>query len=121
MNVDAEHVPLGWRFFAIMTTLILCCFLAALDMTIVATAVPAIADAFHSLDHMGWYGSVFFLTQATFQSTWGKVYGIFDLKRMFLLSIAIFELGSLVCGAAPNSIALILGRAIAGLGLVSSS
>lgn len=116
LNLDAKHPPLSWRFLAIMSALILCCFLAALDMTIVATAVPAIADAFHSLDHVGWYGSAFFLTQATFQSTWGKVYGIFDLKHMFLLSIAIFEVGCLISGVAQNSSTVIAGRAIAGLG-----
>lgn len=115
-DVDAEQLPKGWRFVAILTTLILCCFLAALDMTIVATAVPAIADAFQSLDHVGWYGSVFFLTQATFQSTWGKVYGMFDLKRMFLLSIAIFEIGCLISGVAKGSSTVIAGRAIAGIG-----
>ncbi|PVH92289.1 putative MFS transporter [Periconia macrospinosa] len=109
-------VPKGWRFWAIITTLILSCFLAALDMTIVATAIPAIADTFHSLDDVGWYGSAFFLTQATFQSTWGKVYGIMDLKRMFLLSMAIFEIGCLISGVARSSATVIVGRAIAGLG-----
>ncbi|XP_014550601.1 hypothetical protein COCVIDRAFT_115059 [Bipolaris victoriae FI3] len=116
LDVGAEQLPKGWRFVAILTTLILCCFLAALDMTIVATAVPAIADAFQSLDHVGWYGSVFFLTQATFQSTWGKVYGMFDLKRMFLWSIAIFEIGCLISGVAKDSSTVIAGRAIAGIG-----
>ena len=47
---------------------------------------------------------------------WGKVYKYFPLKIGFLISIFIFELGSLICAVAPNSKALIIGRAIAGLG-----
>lgn len=47
---------------------------------------------------------------------WGKVYKYFPLKVSFLTAIFIFELGSLICGVAPNSSALIVGRAIAGLG-----
>ena len=47
---------------------------------------------------------------------WGKGYKFFKLKITFLFSIFIFELGSLICAAAPNSVALIIGRAIAGAG-----
>ena len=55
------------------------------------------------------------MTIGGFQSAWGKVYKYFPLKISFLISIFIFELGSLICGVAPNSTALIVGRAIAGL------
>jgi MFS family permease len=47
---------------------------------------------------VGWYGSAFFLTVASSQSSWGKAYKYFDLKLVFLISIAVFEIGSLVCG-----------------------
>lgn len=56
------------------------------------------------------------MTLGGFQSAWGKAYKYFPLKISFLLAIFIFELGSLICGVAPNSVALIVGRAIAGLG-----
>jgi len=68
------------------------------------------------LDLVGWYGAAFFLTVGAFQSTWGKAYKYFPLKATFLIAIFIFELGSLICGVAPNSTALIVGRAIAGVG-----
>ena len=58
----------------------------------------------------------FFLTLASFQSTWGKAYRYFPLKISFLTSIFIFEVGSLICGVAQNSTTLIVGRAIAGVG-----
>jgi MFS family permease len=46
----------------------------------------------------------------------GKFYSFFPIKTVFLIAISIFEIGSLICGVAPNSIALIIGRAIAGVG-----
>lgn len=85
-------------------------------MTIVATAIPRITDQFHSVDQVGWYGSAFFLTLGAFQSTWGKAYKYFPLKLSFLISILIFEVGSLICAVANNSTTLIVGRAIAGAG-----
>lgn len=56
------------------------------------------------------------MTVGGFQSTWGKVFKYFPLKISFLMAIFIFEVGSLICGVAPNSVALIIGRAIAGVG-----
>jgi len=85
-------------------------------MTIVATAIPRITDQFKSVDQVGWYGSAFFLTLGAFQSTWGKAYKYFPLKLSFLISIFIFEVGSLICAVAKNSATLIVGRAIAGAG-----
>ncbi|KAH8599286.1 putative HC-toxin efflux carrier [Bisporella sp. PMI_857] len=112
---DGEY-PGGFALWMIVVALVLSIFLVSLDMTIVATAIPKITDEFRGLDLVGWYGSAFFLTLASFQSTWGKAYKYFPLKITFLISIFFFELGSLICGVAPNSTALIVGRAIAGLG-----
>lgn len=50
------------------------------------------------------------------QPTLGKIYTYYNTKYLFLLSFLVFEVGSTVCAAAPNSIALIVGRAIAGAG-----
>ncbi|GJC79011.1 putative efflux pump gsfJ [Colletotrichum liriopes] len=108
--------PTGVRLTFIVVALVLSMFLVALDMTIVATAIPKITDEFRGLDQVAWYGSAFFMCVAAFQSTWGKAYKYFPLKTSFLLSIFIFEVGSLICGVAPNSVALIVGRAIAGVG-----
>ncbi|UNI23780.1 hypothetical protein JDV02_009580 [Purpureocillium takamizusanense] len=115
-DAEVEPLPKGFRFLAIIGSLMLCCFLAALDMTIVATAVPAISDTFHSLGDIAWYGSAFFLTQTTFQATWGKIYGIFDLRAAFAVSILTFEIGCIVSAAAPSSAAVVIGRVISGIG-----
>ncbi|KIM96951.1 hypothetical protein OIDMADRAFT_131307, partial [Oidiodendron maius Zn] len=65
---------------------------------IIATAIPRITGEFQSIDHIGWYGSAFFLTLASFQSTWGKTFKFFLLKKAFVCAIGIFQLGSLICG-----------------------
>ncbi|KAL3422560.1 major facilitator superfamily transporter [Phlyctema vagabunda] len=113
---DTNEYPDATRMIFIVIALVLSIFLVSLDMTIVATAIPKITDEFRGLDLVGWYGAAFFLTVGSFQSTWGKAYKYFPLKITFLVSIFIFELGSLICGVAPSSTALIVGRAIAGLG-----
>jgi hypothetical protein len=95
---DLEEYPSGARLLYLFLALILCMLLAVIDMTITATAVPHITDEFHSLNDVGWYASVFFMTVASSQSTWGKIFRYFDLKAMFLGSIALFELGNLICG-----------------------
>lgn len=58
----------------------------------------------------------YLLTTAAFQLFYGRVYSNFSIKYTFLAAILLFELGSLVCGLAPTSTALIVGRAVSGLG-----
>ena len=86
------------------------------DNTIIATAIPKITDQFQALEDVGWYGSAYLLTTCSFQLFFGKLYTFFPIKWVYLVAIFIFEVGSVVCGAAPNSSALIVGRAVSGLG-----
>ncbi|MCJ1299880.1 MFS sugar transporter [Hypocenomyce scalaris] len=113
---DEIEYPTGSKLAVITLALCLSVFLVALDNTIIATAIPRITDQFHALEDVGWYGSAYLLTTASFQLLFGKFYTFFSIKWVYLTAIAIFELGSLVCGVAPTSIALICGRAVAGLG-----
>ena len=115
-DANSEEYPSGARLFFVVLALVLAIFLVSLDLTIVATAIPKITGEFQGLHDVSWYSAAFFMTIGGFQSAWGKAYKYFPLKTTFLVSIFIFELGSLVCGAAPSSTALIVGRAIAGLG-----
>lgn len=96
--------------------LCLAAFLVALDRTIVATAIPRITDEFNSPGDVGWYGSAYLLTSCAFQPTYGRVFSHFNVRWSFVTALGLFELGSVICGAAPNSKTLIVGRAIAGLG-----
>ncbi|RSL74776.1 hypothetical protein CEP53_000057 [Fusarium sp. AF-6] len=106
----------GWKLALVITGLCLAVFCMALDNTIIATAIPRITDEFRALGDLGWYGSAYLLTTCSFQLFFGKLYSFYSVKWVFLTAIAFFELGSLVCGAAPTSAALIIGRAIAGIG-----
>ncbi|KAK1997033.1 major facilitator superfamily transporter [Colletotrichum falcatum] len=108
--------PGGTKLALIVAAACFSVFLMALDNCIIATAIPRITDEFNSLNDVGWYGSAYLLTTASIQLLFGKLYSFFSIKRIYLTAICIFELGSLVCGVAPNSISLIIGRAVAGLG-----
>ncbi|KAJ5443587.1 uncharacterized protein N7458_007459 [Penicillium daleae] len=112
----ADEYPHGLSLFFIVLAIMLATFIISLDQTIVGTAIPKITDQFHGLDKVSWYGSAYFMTFGGFQTSMGKAYRYFSLKTTFLVSLFIFEIGSLICGVAPNANALIAGRAIAGLG-----
>lgn len=77
--------------FIILGSLYLGTFLVALDTTIIGTALYAITDEFHALDHLAWYGTAYLLTFTALQPTFGKLYKVVDTKLMYLVSIAVFE------------------------------
>ena len=81
-----------------------------------ATAIPRITVEFSSLPDVGWYGSAYLLTQTALMPIFGKLYTFFSIKLIWIVTLLVFELGSIVCATAPNSTAFILGRAIAGIG-----
>ncbi|PHH89544.1 hypothetical protein CDD83_5803 [Cordyceps sp. RAO-2017] len=100
----------------VIVSVLMSIFLIALDRTIIATAIPQITNEFNSLPDVGWYGSAYLLTMCAFQLLFGKLYTIFPVKTVLLMSTLLFELASALCGAAPNSVAFIVGRAICGIG-----
>ncbi|KAL2807747.1 major facilitator superfamily domain-containing protein [Aspergillus granulosus] len=115
-DAERNYQPGSLKFWLIILGMYLAIFLVALDRTIIATAIPAITDDFHSISDIGWYGSSYMLTSASFNPVFGRLYQMYSTKWTFLSSIVLFEIGSAICGAAPNSTAFIVGRAIAGLG-----
>ncbi|KAI7179630.1 MFS general substrate transporter [Hortaea werneckii] len=114
-GVPNEYPPTR-EVVVVMIAILLALFLNALDRTIVATAIPAITNEFDSLQDIGWYGSAYMLTASSFQLLFGRIYTFYTPKYVFLILIGLFEVGSAICGAAPNSVAFIVGRAIAGMG-----
>ncbi|KAK1759079.1 MFS general substrate transporter [Echria macrotheca] len=111
-----DEFPHSLRLVLLVGAVMLTVWIVALDQTIVGTAIPRITDEFHGIEDVSWYGAAYFLCLGGFQSSWGKAFRYFPLKTSFLVSLFIFELGSLVCGLAPSSKAFIAGRAIAGVG-----
>ncbi|OAA76741.1 sulfate permease 2 [Akanthomyces lecanii RCEF 1005] len=86
------------------------------DRSIVATAIPKITSEFHSLPDVGWYGSAYLMATCCLQLFFGKLYAEFQVKWVFLSALVLFEVGSVICAAAPSSVVLIVGRAVAGAG-----
>ena len=100
----------------IMLALCLAVFLAALDVTIVTTALPTIAEEYGSASGYTWIGSAFLLASAASIPSWGKVSDIFGRKPMLLVANIIFMVGSLVAALSKSIGMLIAARAVQGLG-----
>ncbi|OJJ67650.1 hypothetical protein ASPBRDRAFT_199881 [Aspergillus brasiliensis CBS 101740] len=108
--------PTQWRQIVILLALYLVMFAVALDNTILAPALPVITDDFHSLDDIGWYSSVYLLTMCATQILHGRLCTMYSIKWVYMMNLAIFEIGSVVSAATPTSVGLIFGRAITGIG-----
>ncbi|EED13244.1 efflux pump antibiotic resistance protein, putative [Talaromyces stipitatus ATCC 10500] len=91
-------------------------FCTAMDMVILSTSVPTITSHFSTIEDVGWYSTSYFLTACSAQLLFSKLYQFYASKRIYLVALVLFELGSLVSGAAPVSAMLIFGRALAGFG-----
>ncbi|KAF5700704.1 major facilitator superfamily transporter [Fusarium globosum] len=115
-QLETSYVE-GLPLLLVMGAVSIASFLVLLDTSIIATAIPQITSDFHSLKDISWYGSAYQLSSAVIQPLVGKLYTQFYLKWVYLAFFAIFEVGSLVCGVAPSSDVLIIGRAIAGIGV----
>ncbi|CAN9226040.1 unnamed protein product [Alternaria alternata] len=105
----------GWKWATAYVSMLSTTLLFALDNTIVANIQPAIINDFGHLELLAWIGTGFALG-TIFILLWGKVYGVFNIKWVYIFNIFLFEAGSALCGAAPNIEALIIGRVIAGVG-----
>jgi MFS family permease len=112
---ELEYVT-GFRLLLIMFTIFMTTLLTALEIGIIATAIPGITDDFHRLDDVGWYGSATFILGGACAPNWGKLYKYLSVKYTYLSSVVFYLVGSVVAAAAPNSTAVIVGRAIQGLG-----
>ncbi|OOF91977.1 hypothetical protein ASPCADRAFT_154290, partial [Aspergillus carbonarius ITEM 5010] len=116
MNQSDIVYPSGLNLAMLVVSIFIGMFLVSLDRLIISTAIPQITNEFGSADDIGWYGTAYLLTNCAFQLLFGKLYPSFSIKVIFMSSMVVFEAGSALCGAAPNSVAFILGRAISGIG-----
>src|SRR6185437_8576500 len=91
-------------------------FLGALDQTIVATALPAMAGALHGIESMSWVVSAYLLTSTAATPIYGKLSDLYGRRPLFVAAIGFFLLGSLICGLAQTMPQLIAGRSVQGLG-----
>lgn len=96
--------------------LLLGMLLAALDQTIVATALPTIVSDLGGLEHLSWVVTAYLLASTAATPLWGKLGDQYGRKKLFQAAIVIFLIGSALCGIAQNMPQLIGFRALQGLG-----
>ncbi len=101
---------------AIVLGITLAMFLGALDQTIVATALPTIGRHFDNLGDLSWVVTAYLLTGTAVTPLYGKLSDIHGRRGMLLIAILLFVVGSLACALAPSMTALIVARALQGLG-----
>jgi len=104
------------RTLIIIGALLLGMLLAALDQTIVATALPTIAGDLHGLSHLSWVVTAYLLASTVSTPLWGKLGDLYGRKVFFEAAIVIFLVGSALCGLAHSIFILIVFRAVQGIG-----
>jgi EmrB/QacA subfamily drug resistance transporter len=100
----------------VLSGLMLGMLLAALDQTIVATALPTIAGELHGLNHLSWVVAAYLLTTTLSTPLYGKISDLYGRKKIFQVAIVVFLIGSALSGLSRNMDQLIVFRALQGLG-----
>ncbi|WP_036325122.1 MDR family MFS transporter [Microbispora sp. ATCC PTA-5024] len=100
----------------VLAAIMLCTGLVALDSTIIATAVPSVVGDLGGFSQFPWLFSIYLLTQAVTVPIYGKLADVFGRKPVMFVGIAVFLLGSALCGGAWSMGALIGFRALQGIG-----
>ena len=100
----------------ILISLMLTMFLAALDQTIVATALPTIGRQFQDVSNLSWVITAYLLASTAVAPVFGTLADIYGRRAMIIAALSLFVAGSILCALAPNMAVLILARGLQGLG-----
>jgi EmrB/QacA subfamily drug resistance transporter len=100
----------------ILMSLMLTMFLAALDQTIVATALPTIGRQFQDVSNLSWVITAYLLASTAVAPVFGTLSDIYGRRAMIIAALSLFVVGSVLCAVAPNMTVLILARGLQGLG-----
>jgi EmrB/QacA subfamily drug resistance transporter len=113
----APKAPLTQREIrTILMSLMLTMFLAALDQTIVATALPTIGRQFQDVSNLSWVITAYLLASTAVAPVFGTLSDIYGRRAMIITALSLFVAGSVLCALAPNIQVLILARGLQGLG-----
>ncbi len=122
-NTEATATPLTHiselprkQAMGVLVGVMLGILLAALDQTIVGTAMPRVIAQLHGLDRYAWVFTAYMLTSTVSMPIWGKLSDLYGRKGFYLGSMALFVVGSMLSGAAQSMNQLITFRALQGLG-----
>ena len=121
LRARLAHKPPGYRFtigriLAIYAGLMVALFLAALDQTIVATAVPRIVSDLGGITQYSWVFTAYMLASTVTVPLYGKLGDVYGRKPLFLFAIVVFLVGSALCGVAQNMTQLVIFRGVQGIG-----
>src|SRR4029450_9013892 len=112
---DRTIYPLGKRrTLIVFAGLLLGMLLAALDQTIVSTALPSIVRDLGGLEHYSWVFSAYMLASTVTVPLYGKLSDLYGRRPFFLLGIVLFSTGSVLSGVAGSMAMLIVGRGVQG-------
>ncbi|KAI9768084.1 MAG: hypothetical protein M1840_005118 [Geoglossum simile] len=114
-EVSARKIH-GVSWFLVVLSTLSSIFLYSLDNTIVADIIPVIVNEFHSVAELGWLSVGFMIGGVAVIMPFGKLYGLFNAKWLYICSLVLFEASSALCGGAPTMSAMIVGRVFAGAG-----
>src|SRR6202790_103295 len=104
------------RVLVVIGALMLGMFLAALDQTVVSTALPTIVGDLHGASHLTWVVTAYLLASTVSTPLWGKLGDLYGRKSFFQAAIVIFLVGSVLSGLSHSMVQLIAFRAVQGLG-----
>ncbi|GAP82656.1 putative mfs drug efflux transporter protein [Rosellinia necatrix] len=114
--VEETRKITGFRWFFFVISTLASIFLYSLDNTIVANIVPTIVNDLNGVSQLAWLSVGFTIGGMTTVLPFGKIYGIYDAKWVYIWSTVLFIAASALCGAAPTMEAEIVGRVFAGAG-----
>jgi EmrB/QacA subfamily drug resistance transporter len=101
---------------AIVAGIMLAMFLSALEQTIVAPALPTIGRVLADVEHLSWVVTAYLISTTVTTPLFGKLSDIYGRRRMMLVAIGVFILGSVICALAPSMEVLIIARTLQGIG-----
>jgi EmrB/QacA subfamily drug resistance transporter len=104
------------RRLAVTAGLLLGIFLAALEATVVSTAMPTVVASLGGLDRYSWVFSAYLLTSTASVPLWGRLSDLYGRRRLYLAAIALFLVGSMLAGLSQSMLQLVIFRAVQGLG-----
>jgi EmrB/QacA subfamily drug resistance transporter len=113
---DASGAFTHRQIMTILVGLLLGMFLAALDQTVVSTAIRTIADDLHGYDLQAWATTAFLITSTISTPLYGKLSDIYGRRGFYLFAIGVFVVGSALCGLAQSMYELAAFRALQGIG-----
>ena len=116
-RASSEHSAFTHReVLRILSGVLLCMLMAALDQTVLATALPAIAADFNGVPHLSWVITAYLLTSTGTTLIFGKLSDFYGRRLLLEISIGVFFLASLACALSQNMGSLIAARGLQGIG-----